>query len=42
MIENKIRSLYGAKENFHADFFPYYILLLVEKAQVNQLQNFTV
>jgi hypothetical protein len=33
MNEKKTKSLYGVKENFHADFFfLYYIFLLVEKA----------
>jgi hypothetical protein len=42
MNEKKTRSLYGAEENFHADFIPHYIFLLVEKAHANQLPNFTV
>jgi hypothetical protein len=40
--EKKTVSLYWAKENFHADFFPYYIFVLDEKTRANQLLNFIV
>jgi hypothetical protein len=34
--EKKTRSRYGTKENFHTQFFPYYIFLLLDKTrQIN-------